>query len=162
MPTDHVERTFIALKPDTVQRGLTGEILTRFERAGFRIAALKMVEAADETLQQHYEEHQGKDFYPNLKSFMQDGPVIAGVLEGVNAAERVRNLVGDTEPGQAQPGTIRGDYAHVHLQHADERGKSVRNIIHAAEPGEAEREISIWFDDDEIHDYQRSDFEHVL
>lgn len=162
MPTEHVERTFIAFKPDAVQRGLIGEIVERFERAGFRIAALKMVQPGDETLEQHYEEHKGKSFYPNLKAFMQEGSVIAAVLEGVNAAERVRELVGDTEPGEADPGTIRGDYAHVHLEHADERGKTVRNIIHAAEPGDADREISIWFDEGEIHDYRRSDFEHVL
>lgn len=160
--TDEIERTFIAFKPDAVQRGLVGEIMDRFERAGLRIAALKMVQATDETLEEHYSEHVDKDFYPGLKEFMQEGPVIAGVLEGVNAVANVRKLVGDTEPASAEPGTIRGDFTHMSYEHADKAGKAVKNVIHASgDPDEAEKEIGIWFDEDEIHDYGRVDDYHI-
>ncbi len=163
MVTEHVEHTFIAFKPDAVQRGLIGEILQRFEKAGFRLAGMKLVHPTDELLNKHYDEHVEKDFFPNLKEFMQEGPVLACVLEGVNAVERVRTIVGPTDPSQAPPGTIRGDYAHVNFAHADARDKSVKNLIHASgNQEEADKEINIWFEDGEIHDYQRADFEHVL
>ncbi len=158
----NVERTFIALKPDAVQRGVVGEILERFERAGLRIAALKMVQATDDVLEDHYAEHVDKDFYDALAEFMKDGPVIAGVLEGVEAVDNVRKLVGETEPYEAAPGTIRGDFSHMSMEHADEKGEAVKNVIHAAgTPEEAAEEISIWFDEDEIHDCERVDDYHI-
>ncbi|MDY6765885.1 MAG: nucleoside-diphosphate kinase [Candidatus Nanohaloarchaea archaeon] len=162
MMDGEIERTFIALKPDAVQRGITGELLTRFERAGLRIAALKMVQATEDVLQEHYAEHVDKDFYEGLAEFMKDGPVIAGVLEGVEAVAVVRKLVGATEPYEAAPGTIRGDFTHMSMEHADERGKAVKNVVHAsATPEEAEDEIDIWFDEEEIHDYERVDDYHI-
>ncbi|MCJ7450266.1 MAG: nucleoside-diphosphate kinase [Candidatus Nanohaloarchaeota archaeon QJJ-9] len=157
-----LERTFVALKPDAVQRGITGQIIHRLERSGMRLAATKMVQADDDLLEDHYSEHVGKDFYKNLVNFMKEGPVVAMVWEGVNAVENVRKLVGETSPKEASPGTIRGDFAHVSYEHADSKDKAVRNIIHASgDPEEAEEEISIWFDEEEIHDYNRSDVKHV-
>lgn len=160
--TETIERTFIAFKPDAVQRGLVGEILHRFERAGLRIAAVKMVQASNELLEEHYSEHVDKDFYESLASFMREGPVIAAVLEGVEAVAVVRKLVGATEPFEAAPGTIRGDYTHVSYEHADTQEKAVKNVIHASGNGEeAEKEIGLWFTEDEIHDYERVDEYHI-
>lgn len=160
--SDKIERTFVAVKPDAVQRGITGEIIDRFERAGLRIAAMKMVQATDEVLQEHYSEHVDKDFYEGLRDFMKEGPIIAGVLVGVEAVSVVRKLVGDTEPYEAAPGTIRGDFSHMSVEHADAEDKAVKNVVHAsATPEEAEDEIAIWFDEDEIHGYERVDQYHI-
>jgi nucleoside-diphosphate kinase len=151
---EYVERTFVALKPDAVKRGIVGDIIDRFETAGFKISGMKMVQATDQLLEKHYEEHVDKPFYDGLAEYMQDGPVIALVLEGVHAAENVRKIVGDTSNREAQPSTIRGTFGHMSMEHADEEGTHYKNIIHASEPGEAEREIEIWFEEDELHDYQ--------
>lgn len=151
---EYVERTFVALKPDAVKRGLVGEITARFEDAGFKISGLKMVQATDQLLEKHYEEHVDKPFYDDLADYMKEGPVVAMVLEGVHAAENVRKIVGETSAREAHPGTIRGKYAHMSMEHADEAGSTYKNIIHASEPGEAEREIEIWFEEDELHDYE--------
>ncbi len=160
--TETIERTFIAFKPDAVQRGIVGEIMHRFERAGLRVAALKMVQADDDILEQHYSEHVDKDFYEGLAAFMQEGPIIAGVLEGVNAVANVRKLVGATEPYEASPGTIRGDFSHMSYEHADTKGVAVKNVIHAsATPEEAETEVALWFDEDDIHEYDRAESGHV-
>ena len=159
---EHTERTFVALKPDAVQRGITGQIIHRLERSGMRLAGMKMVQADDEILEKHYSEHVDKEFYKGLKDFMQDGPIIAMVWEGVNAVENVRKLVGETAPKEARPGTIRGDFAHMSFAHADDEGKAVKNLIHASgEKDEAEKEVSIWFDDSEMHAYHRTDMRHV-
>src|SRR4051794_20829457 len=114
-----MEQTLIIFKPDAVMRGIVGEIITRFERAGFKIVATKMLSPDYEYYEQHYEgigtlkTRKGKEIFESQLASMQDGPVIALVLEGVEAVEAVRKLVGDTQPKSAQPGTIRGDYAHV-------------------------------------------------
>lgn len=160
--SEHLERTFVALKPDAVQRGIVGDIVKRLERSGMRLSAMKMVQADDELLKEHYSEHVDKDFYAGLKEFMQDGPVVAMVWEGVNAVENIRKLVGETSPKEAQPGTIRADFAHMSFDHADDAGTAVKNLIHAsAEPEEAREEIEIWFDESEIHDYSRADTKQV-
>lgn len=160
--SEHLERTFVAIKPDAVQRGITGQILHRLERSGMRLSAMKMIQADDETLQEHYSEHVGKDFYEGLREFMKEGPIIAMVWEGVNAVENIRKIVGDTAPKEARPGTIRGDFAHISFEHADEEGKAVKNIIHASgNHEEAKKEVKIWFDEEEIHNYTRSDTKHV-
>ncbi|MFT4892355.1 MAG: nucleoside-diphosphate kinase [Candidatus Nanohaloarchaea archaeon] len=151
---EYIERTFVALKPDAVKRGIVGDIIDHFETAGFKISGLKMVQATDQLLEKHYEEHVDKPFYDGLAEYMQDGPVIAIVLEGVHAAENVRKIVGDTSNREAHPSTIRGKFGHMSMEHADEEGTHYKNIIHASEPGEAEREIEIWFEEDELHDYQ--------
>ena len=151
--SEHVERTFVALKPDAVKRGLVGEITQRFEDAGFKIMGMKMVQATDQLLEKHYEEHVDKPFYEGLADYMKQGPVVAMVLEGVHAAENLRKIVGDTDASEAHPATIRGRFGHMSMEHADSAGSTYKNLVHASEPGEAEREIEIWFEEDELHEY---------
>lgn len=157
----YVERTFVAIKPDAVKRGLVGKITSRFEDAGFKIMGMKMVQATDQLLEQHYEEHVDKPFYDDLAEYMKQGPVVAMVLEGVHAAENVRKIVGDTSARDAHPSTIRGQFGHMSMEHADENDTKYKNLIHASEPEEAGREIEIWFEDDELHDYTHTDEEQV-
>jgi nucleoside-diphosphate kinase len=156
-----MERTLIVLKPDTVQRGIAGEIITRFERAGFKIIGAKMIYPDRKHYHDHYEgigtlkTRKGEEIFESQLATMADGPVIAMVLEGVDAIDTVRKMVGDTEPKSAPPGTIRGDYAHVSYGAASSTGKGVANIIHAsAEAGEAKQEIELWFKPEEIFDYE--------
>ncbi len=156
-----MERTLIILKPDSVQRGIVGEVITRFEKAGFKIIAIKMLEPDYDHYYQHYETigtlktRKGDEVFENQLSTMQEGPVIALVLEGVDAIETVRKMVGATEPKSALPGTIRGDYAHVSYGAAANTGKGINNIVHAsADKSEADKEISHWFTGDELHNYQ--------
>src|ERR1700741_3472563 len=132
-----MERTLIVFKPDAVMRGIVGEILTRFERAGFKIVGAKMLEPGHDHYHEHYEgigtlkTRKGEKIFDYQLKTMLEGPVIAMVLKGVDAVEAVRKMVGATEPKSALPGTIRGDYAHVSFGQADSAGKSVSNIIHA-------------------------------
>lgn len=150
-----IERTFIALKPDTVQRGLIGEIIKRFENAGLKIAGMKMKWISPEFAKKHYKKHIKKPFYKGLEEFITQGPVIALVIEGVNAIETVRKIIGATEPKSASPGTIRGDFAHHSYSYTDKKGISIKNLIHASENKEdAEYEIKLWFIDEEIHNYK--------
>jgi nucleoside-diphosphate kinase len=155
-----MERTLIVFKPDSVQRGIVGEILTRFERVGFKIVGAKMLRPGYDHYHGHYEgigtlkTRKGEEIFESTLSSMLDGPVIAMVLEGVDAVETVRKMVGSTEPKSALPGTIRGDYAHVSYGGAAP-GKGVANIIHAsADAKEAEQEIGHWFSDGELYDYE--------
>jgi nucleoside-diphosphate kinase len=155
-----MEQTLIIFKPDAVQRGVVGEIITRFERVGFKIVATKMLQPDDEHYFTHYETigtlktRKGKEIFESTLATMQDGPVIAMVLEGVEAVEAVRKMVGDTQPKNALTGTIRGDYAHVTYGQASKTGRGVANIIHAsATLDEAKKEIAHWFSDSEIYDY---------
>ncbi|MFB6175038.1 MAG: nucleoside-diphosphate kinase [Candidatus Nanohalobium sp.] len=152
--SEHVERTFVAIKPDAVKRGLVGKITERFEEAGFKICGMKMVQATDQLLEKHYEEHVDKPFYEGLAEYMKQGPVVGMVLEGVHAAENVRKIVGDTSAKDADPSTIRGQYGHMSMDYADDAGRLYKNLVHASEPGEQEREIEIWFSEDELHDYK--------
>ncbi|WP_218219752.1 nucleoside-diphosphate kinase [Nesterenkonia sp. Act20] len=134
------ERTLILVKPDGVQRGLTGEILRRVEAKGYRIAALQQLDASTEKLAKHYAEHEGKSFYQPLVDFMLSGPVVAAVLEGDRVIEGFRSLAGSTEPTTAAPGTIRGDLGR------DWGEKVQKNLVHGSDSVEsAEREIDIWF-----------------
>lgn len=142
-------------------RGIVGEILTRFERAGFKIVGAKMVQPDYDHYFEHYEgigtlkSRKGDKIFADQMASMQEGPVLAIVLEGVDAVETVRKMVGATEPKSAQPGTIRGDYAHVSYGQAASVNKGVANIIHAsAEPAEAKQEIAHWFSESELHDYE--------
>lgn len=155
-----MEQTLIILKPDAVMRGIVGEIITRFERTGFKIVAMKMLEPGYEHYYEHYEgigtlkTRKGEEIFESTLASMQDGPVIALVLEGVEAVEAVRKMVGDTQPKTAHPGTIRGDYAHVTYGQASQIGKGVANIVHAsADVSEAKKEIAHWFKADEIYAY---------
>lgn len=160
MNMQDVQRTLVLFKPDTVQRGLVGEILTRFERVGLKIVATKMIAPDKEHYHKHYEEigqmitRRGEHAFDVTLQMMVQGPVIAMVFEGVEAVALVRKLVGATEPKSADPGTIRGDYSHMSFGYADSEGKGIPNLIHASgDVDEAKKEISHWFSDDEMYDY---------
>ena len=156
-----VERTLILFKPDTVQRGLVGEILTRFERVGLKIVATKMLSPDKSHYYTHYEEigkmvtRRGEDAFNAALNLMVMGPVIAMVLEGGEAIALVRKLVGPTEPKSAPAGTIRGDYSHMSFGYADSKKTGIPNLIHASgDSADAEQEIKHWFADSEIFDYE--------
>jgi nucleoside-diphosphate kinase len=129
-------RTLILIKPDAFERGLAGEVLARFERKGLRIAELKLMQADEQIAHRHYEEHAEKPFFGELVSFITGGPLVAAVLEGVDAVAAARQLIGATNPIEAAPGSIRGDF-----------GLEVTfNLVHGSDSDEsAEREIGIWF-----------------
>ena len=138
------------VKPDGVQRALTGEIITRIERVGLKIIALKFLHVSKEMAAKHYEVHKEKPFYDGLIEYITSGPVVAMVIEGLDAVKHTRRLVGTTDPHNALPGSIRGDFG-LTIQ---------RNIIHAADSVEnAKIEYSIYFDEDELVDYTRIDEE---
>lgn len=135
------ERTFIMIKPDGVQRGLIGKVLQRFEQKGFKLVAMKIMWASKELLEEHYEEHSERPFFPGLVEYMGSGPVVPMVWEGLNVIKTGRKILGATKPTESAPGTIRGDF-----------GIQVgRNIIHGSDSEEsAEREINLWFTEEEI------------
>lgn len=158
-----IQRTLVLLKPDAVQRCYAGEIITRFEKAGLKIVGMKMVWADKAIAQEHYAEHVEKPFYPGLENMITEGPVIAFVLEGVEAIATVRKMVGSTEPKGAAPGTIRGDYAHASYGYADEKGIGLKNLIHAsANTEDADKEVSLWFSKEEMHTYKTVHDAHLL
>lgn len=158
-----IEQTFVALKPDAVQRGLIGEIIKRFENAGLKISAMKMVWVTPEFSKKHYKDHVEKKFYKGLEDFIVQGPVIGMVIEGVSSIETVRKIVGPTEPKSAMPGTIRGDFSHHSYSYADKKGIAIKNLIHASgNKQDAEYEINLWFTKDEIHDYKTVHEVHTL
>ncbi len=134
------ERTLVLVKPDGVERGLTGQILARIEAKGYKIVELKLVQATRDILEKHYEEHQGKPFFEPLVEFMGSGPVVAAVVEGNRVIEGFRSLAGSTEPTTAPPGTIRGDLGR------DWGEKVQKNLVHGSDsPESADLEIGIWF-----------------
>ena len=158
--SDHIQRTLILFKPDAVQRGVVGEILTRFERVGLKIIGTKMIAPDEQHYYKHYEEigqlltRRGKETMDNQLKTMSQGPVIAMVLEGVEAVELVRKLVGATEPKSAAPGTIRGDFSHMSYGYSDKTSQGIPNLIHASgDLSDAEKEIPHWFSEDELMDY---------
>ncbi|MGC9308033.1 MAG: nucleoside-diphosphate kinase [Thermoplasmatota archaeon] len=143
-----MQRTFVMVKPDGVQRRLIGRVIARFEQAGINLAAMKFISVSRDLAEQHYAVHQGKPFYESLIEYITSGPVVAMVLQGDNVIERVRHMVGTTDPQEAAPGTIRGDFAQ----------DIGRNIVHASDsPETARQEIVLWFDDREIVDYEMTD-----
>lgn len=140
-----MERTFVMVKPDGVQRGLIGEIISRFERRGLKIVSMKMVQVSNELARQHYAVHEGKPFFAGLINYITSAPVVAMVVEGTNAVVAVRQTVGATRPFEAAPGSIRADFAL-------EIG---RNLVHASDASEtAATEIALWFGEGLI-DWQR-------
>lgn len=178
----HQERTFVILKPDTVQRSLVGEVIKRFERTGLKFTAMKMFVPTEEKLLTHYNKDEawflkkgnriiedlkshglpvekealeyGKDIIRTIVKYMTAAPVIGMVIEGNEAVAVVTKLVGTTEPSTSDVGTIRGDYTLDSYGHSSYENRAVRNLIHCSEsPEEAEREIAIWFTEDEIMDY---------
>jgi nucleoside-diphosphate kinase len=161
MSTNSVQKTLVIFKPDTVQRGLVGEILSRFERVGLKIVATKMIAPDKQHYHTHYEEigkmitRRGEQAFGVTLEMMTQGPVIAMVFEGVEAIALVRKLVGPTEPKSAAPGTIRGDYSHMSFGYADDASKGIPNLIHASgDEEEAEQEINHWFSDSELYQYE--------
>jgi len=162
-----LEKTLVLIKPDGVKRGLMGRILARFEDAGFKIVAMKMRQSDEGHALKHYtediEKRRGKKVRELLVDFLKSGPVLAFAIEGVNAIENVRKIVGATEPKSATPGTIRGDFSHVSFGYADEKGKVVENLIHASsDAADAEREVWLWFNEDEICEYKTVHEAHTL
>ncbi len=164
-----MERTLIIAKPDAVQRGLVGEILMRFERVGLKIVGIKMLKPDREHYYHHYENiskmisRRGQEAFDVTLEAMSQGPVIAAVLEGIEAVSLVRKLVGETEPKAALPGTIRGDYAHISFDHAKKHGLGIPNLIHASgDPEEAKAEIAHWFTAGELFDYETTHEKHTL
>ncbi len=160
------ERTLILLKPDAVKRGLMGQVVTRFENAGFKIVGAKMLQIDEEFGKKHYfdiAERRGEKVLQVLLKFMTNGPLMALCLEGINAVENVRKMVGGTEPKSALPGTIRGDFAHVSFVHADNEDKAIANLIHASgNVEEAKTEVALWFNNEELHDYKTVHEVHVF
>jgi nucleoside-diphosphate kinase len=144
------ERTFVMIKPDAVQRGFVGEIISRLERKGIKLVAMKLVSVSRELAEKHYGVHRGKPFFEPTVKYITSSPVVAMVLEGNNAIEMARSMMGKTDPQQAAMGTIRGDY-----------GQFIgRNIVHGSDSKEtAEFEINLWFKPKEIADYKRIDEE---
>ena len=160
MEENHIQRTLILFKPDAVQRGIVGEILTRFERVGLKIVGTKMIFPDKDHYHKHYEKigkmitRRGEKAFDLALTFMTQGPVIAMVLEGVDAVELVRKLVGITEPKNAAPGTIRGDFSHMSFGYAGQAGRGIPNLIHASGcMEEAAEEIAHWFNDGELYEY---------
>jgi len=154
-----VERTLVILKPDSVQRGIAGEIITRFERAGLKLIGMKMLNPDEEHYYHHYEtigkmiSRRGEAQFRVQLGAMQEGPVIAIVLQGVGAVKLVRKMVGTTDTGEAAPGTIRGDYAHASLAYVNEHNVALPTIVHASgDLDEAKEEIAHWFSESEIYD----------
>ncbi len=180
--TNKKERTFVMVKPDGVQRNLIGEIIKRFENRGLKLVGIKMVVPTEEMVESHYlvnpdfktivgtktiesykkkgenpptedPEEQGQFVLDTLKKYMVSGPVVAMCWEGVHAVEIVRKVVGGTEPRSSDVGTIRGDYVIDSYQLADTDQRAVRNLIHASgDTGEAEKEVELWFNDNELAD----------
>lgn len=148
-----MERTFVAIKPDGVKRGLMGEIIKRFENKGFKIVGLKMLNATQEMAEKHYAEHYGKPFYPRLLTYITSGPIVAMIVEGENAVHGVRHLLGATKPDEADVGTIRADLAVT----------MTFNVVHGSDSVEsAEREIGIYFSENEICDNWKTMLELVV
>lgn len=150
-----IQRTLVLLKPDALARGLTGEIITRFERLGVKIVGMKLLVSEKDTALLHYTEDLAKRRGEKVRKMMIDlitsGPIVAMVLEGIEVVEVVRKVVGETEPKSAVPGTIRGDFAHVSFEHANAQAKPIFNLIHASSNlEEAEAEINIWFKPEEL------------
>ena len=137
-----MERTLVLLKPDCVQRRLMGRVLARFEQKGLNIIAMKLMRATPEVARRHYAEHVHKDWYPSLERFITGGPLVAAIVEGPQAIEVVRKMAGATNGLEAAPGTIRGDFGCSQQM----------NLVHASDgPDAAEREMEIFFRDEEIH-----------
>ncbi len=156
-----MERTLILIKPDAVERGIIGEIITRFERVGLKIVGMKMISPDTDHYYHHYENigkvisRRGQKVFDVNLDYMKMSPVVAIVLEGIEAVSLVRKIVGTTESKSAAPGTIRGDYAHMSFKHADEHGISTPNIIHASgDIDDAKQEVAHWFTDKEIYQYE--------
>ncbi len=142
-----MQKTLVLLKPDAVQRGLVGELVSRLERKGLKLVGMKLVRMDDALARQHYAEHVDKPFFKGLAEFITSGPLVAMAIEGEDAICMVRTLMGETNPANAAPGTVRGDYAvSIGL-----------NLVHGSDsPESAQRELALFFKEDEILEYDRA------
>ena len=157
----HIEKTLVIFKPHAVQRGIVGEVLARFEKVGLKIVGMKMLKPDYDQYFHHYEtigtmiSRHSKEIFDMTLEMMQEAPVIAFVLEGIDAVAVVRKMAGATEPKSALPGTIRGDFAHMNYGHSDVNKFGLHNIIHASgSQDEAKLEIAHWFSENEMFDYE--------
>lgn len=155
-----LQRSLVLLKPDALDRGILGEIVTRFERVGAKIVGMKLLVSDEDTAGKHYTEDLAQRRGQRVRDLMIDmlkmGPVVAIVLEGVDMVEVVRKMIGSTEPKSAAPGTIRGDYAHVSFKYADSKDVGIFNLIHASgSPEEAPIEVAVWFKPEELVEYKK-------
>lgn len=162
-----IEHTLVIIKPDGVKRGIGFEVLSRLEKAGLKVVALKMVTSTLEQAKYHYTYEDiavrhGEEIRNQLLKYISESPIIVTVFEGVEAIEIVRKLCGSTEPRKAPPGTIRGDYCHHSYALCEKTKVAVKNVVHAsANKEDAKREIKVWFTPEEIYQYKRSDeYEH--
>jgi nucleoside-diphosphate kinase len=156
-----IQQTLVLVKPDGVERGLVGEVIKRFEQRGLKIVALKLTRVERSFAQKHYTEditkRRGEKVRNMLIDYITSGPVVAMIVQGVDAIENVRKLCGSTESKAALPGTIRGDFTHVSFSHADAKGIPIKNVIHSSGNEEdAKNELALWFSVDEIFDYPLS------
>jgi nucleoside-diphosphate kinase len=141
-----MERTLVLVKPDAMQRGLAGEVITRLERRGLKLAGLKLMQVSKALARRHYAEHEGKPFFEGLITYITSSPIIAAVFEGTSAVEAARNTMGKTNPVNADAGTIRGDFGL----------ETGRNLVHGSDsPESAAREIALFFADQEVLSYPR-------
>ncbi|MFC7134930.1 MULTISPECIES: nucleoside-diphosphate kinase [Salinibaculum] len=148
--SEDLERTFVMVKPDGVQRGLVGDVISRFEDRGLKLVGAKFMQIDQDLAEDHYGEHEDKPFFEDLVDFITAGPVMAMVWEGQDAVSQVRTMMGETDPAESAPGTIRGDFG-LDLG---------RNVIHGSDdedPGANEREIELFFDDEELVEWERID-----
>ena len=154
-----LERTLVLLKPDAVDRGILGEIISRFERVGAKLVGMKLLVSSQDTAKLHYTEDLAKRRGENVRNLMIQmltmGPIVAMVWGGVDIIEVVRKLIGATEPKAAAPGTIRGDFAHVSYRYSDEKKIGVFNLVHASDsPENAAAEIAVWFKPEELVEHK--------
>ena len=157
-----IEQTLVVIKPDGVERGLIGKIISRFEDAGLKIVGMKQLWIDTSFSKKHYVDHVEKEFYAYLEDFIVSGPVVALVLEGIHAVEFIRKMVGPTEPKTAPSGTIRGDFASASYTYSDANKMAIKNLIHASEDvASAKKEIALWFTAEELHSYARTDERHT-
>jgi len=153
------EQTLVLIKPDGVQRNLIGKIITRFEDAGLKIIGMRMSWIDEDFAKQHYREDIAKKYGERIRAglinYIKEGPIIALVLEGVEAINVTRKIVGSTYPNEAPPGTIRGDFAHISKNYANAKEMDVKNLIHASSNAEdAKIEIPLWFKPEDLHSYK--------
>lgn len=135
------ERTFVAIKPDGVKRGFIGEIIARFEKRGYKIIGMKMLQVTEELAAKHYAEHVGKPFYPELVKYITSGPIVAMVFQGYKAVQGIRHVLGATDPCEADVGSIRADFGQL----------KAYNVVHCSDsPESAEREINLYFKPEEL------------
>ena len=163
-----IEQTLVLLKPDALERGLVGEILQRFERVGLKISGMKLLLPDLTKAEKHYTEdlaiRRGEHVRKAMVDMLTSGPIVAIVLEGIEAVELVRKMIGSTEPKSSPPGTIRGDYAHTSFKHVDSSSDNkLYNLIHgSATLEEAKIEIEVWFGQDELVDHEPVYTKHTL